>query len=113
MSALALLLFALSVAVLTIGTRLYKSTASKAVLINVIAGSLLLFYASDRAASQPHSEWAAIMPFFAAVLFAGRALGCWLGIREGVTLQTQKPIRVLTVLAVLCLFGTAAARLMP
>jgi peptidoglycan/LPS O-acetylase OafA/YrhL len=106
MNSLTITLVVISLAVLVLGAWLYRLTGSRKVMINVFAGSTMLLFAAYQATAQRQPEMTTILPFFATMLFAGRAMGWWWRTRKEEELR--QPAQVLTALAALSLIGTLA-----
>ena len=107
MTALTILLLAISVAVLGLGAWLHTLTSSRSVVVNVLFGSFMLLYAAYQATAREQPQWIFVLPFFATMLFAGRAAAWWWRTRREAELR--EPARVLTAVTALSLMATISA----
>jgi hypothetical protein len=79
-------------------------TSSRAILVNTIFGSLCMLLAAYHCATHIQMEWAVMLPFFATMVFGGRAAGTWWRCRKEADLRL--PAQIMTAVTLLSLTGT-------
>lgn len=100
-----LMLVLAAVLALGLGFEAWRLTSSKGVRLNTFLGATGLAYAAYGAYHVQGASTAAVVAFFVAMLFAGRALGFALRSRKDANLKL--PARLLFTVAVTALFGAA------
>lgn len=103
------ILIGVSLALLGLGLYGWRLTSSRGLLMNGVFGSLSLLYAAYEALARHKPEWTFVLPFFATMLFGGRAAGLWWRGRKEAELQL--PARVVGTGAALALLATVMAYL--
>jgi hypothetical protein len=96
-----------SLAVLLLGTYIWRLTSSRSVLANTLFGTISLLLSAYHAGSAQGTEWAIMLPFFTTMLFGGRAIGTWMRCRKDAELRL--PAQLMTAVAGLALTATLAA----
>lgn len=107
MTGLSMLLLAVSLGVLALGARLLTVTGNRMVGVNIFFGSMMLLFAAYEATARHQPEWIVTLPFFATMLFGGRALGWWWRTRREA--DWREPAQLITAVTALSLVGTFAA----
>jgi hypothetical protein len=107
MTPTAILLLVVSVSVLLLGSYLWRLTSSRSIFLNTLFGSTCMLVAAYHVASHERMEWAIMLPFFATMLFGGRAMGTWWRSRKEADLRF--PAQLMAGLAALCLTATISA----
>ena len=102
-----ILLLVVSLAVLLLGTYLWRLTSSRSIFMNTMFGTLCLMVSAYHAAAHHSVEWAVMLPFFTTMLFGGRALGTWWRSRKEAELRL--PAQLMTAVAALTLTAALAA----
>ncbi len=102
-----ILLLIVSLAVLLLGTYIWRLTSSRSVLLNTVFGTVSLLLSAYHASTHHGVEWAIMLPFFTTMLFGGRAVGTWMRCRKEAELRL--PAQLMTAVAALTLTATLAA----
>lgn len=106
MTPLVILLLAISVTVLIAGTYLWRITGSRSIFLNTMFATIGMMLAAYHVAGQRGIEWAIVLPFFATMLFGGRAIGTWLRSRKEE--QLRLPAQLMAGIAAMTLLATIA-----
>ncbi len=107
MNPLTILLLVVSVAVLLLGSYLWRLTSSRSIFLNTLFGSTCMLVAAYHAASHDKMEWAIMLPFFTTMLFGGRAMGTWWRSRKEADLRF--PAQLMAGVTALSLTATISA----
>jgi hypothetical protein len=102
-----ILLISISLAVLLLGSYLWRLTSSRSMFLNTIFGSTCMMLAAYHAANHHKMEWAIMLPFFTTMLFGGRAIGTWWRSRKEAELLL--PAQLMTGVTALSLTATISA----
>jgi hypothetical protein len=102
-----LFLLIVSVAVMLLGSYLWRITSSRSILLNTIFGATCMMLAAYHVAFHRQLEWAIILPFFTTMLFGGRAMGTWWRSRKDATLRL--PAQLMGAVTALSLTATLTA----
>ncbi len=102
-----LLLLIVSVAVLLLGTYLWRITSNRTVFLHTVFGTLCMMLAAYHAAAHHDVQWSVMLPFFTAMLFGGRAIGTWWRSRQDAGLVL--PAQLMTAVAALTLVASVTA----
>ncbi len=103
------LLIAVSLVLLALGFYAWRLTNSRGLIMNSMFASFGLLYAAYEAMARNRPEWAFVLPFFATMLFGGRAAGMWWRSRK--EKQLRLPARMLCTGAALSLVAAITAYL--
>ncbi len=102
-----LFLLFISLAVLLLGTWLWRITSNRSIFLHTMFGTICMMLAAYHAAARHGLEWAIILPFFTTMLFAGRAIGTgWRSRRQN---ELRLPAQLMAAVAALALTATLAA----
>lgn len=102
------LLLAVSLGTLALGVEAWRLTSSRSVIFNTLLGSAGLLFASYFFATGQNLPLSYVLPFFVAMIFAGRAGGLWWRGREKEH-ELQRPAVIMFVIAALALGAASAA----
>lgn len=102
-----LLLLAVSLAVLMLGTYLWRITSNRSVFFHTMFGTICMMLAAYHAAAHHEMQWSVMLPFFTAMLFGGRAIGTWWRSRKDAGLVL--PAQLMTAVAALTLAASVTA----
>jgi hypothetical protein len=100
-------LIAVSLALLGIGFWLWRLTSNRTVIMNTMFGSMGMLFAAHHALARVETQWAVILPFFATMLYGGRAVGTWWRSRREPELV--RPAQALWAATALALVATGSA----
>lgn len=106
MNPISILLLVISITVLLVGGYLWRLTSSRSALLNTIFGSACMLLAALHVATHHKMEWALMLPFFATMLFGGRAIGMWWRSRKEMDLRL--PAQLLFAVTALSLTATVS-----
>jgi hypothetical protein len=107
MTPITILLLVVSLAVLLLGSYLWRLTSSRSLLLNTIFGSVSILLAAYHAATHQQMEWAVMLPFFTTMLFGGRALGTWWRSRN--ESELRRPAQLMAAVTAFALTATFVA----
>jgi hypothetical protein len=96
-----------SVGLLGVGAWLWQLTSNRSLMVYTMFGCLGMLCAAYHAVARVQTEWAIILPFFATMLYGGRAFGTWWRSRQEPELA--RPAQALWAATVLGLVATGGA----
>jgi hypothetical protein len=106
MTPLVILLLAMSLGVLLAGTYLWRITGSRSIFLNTMFATTCMMLAAYHVVGQRGLEWAVTLPFFASMLFGGRAIGT--GWRSRKEAQLRLPAQLMAGIAFMTLTASIA-----
>ncbi len=106
MSPIVILLLAVSLAVLLLGTYLWRITSNRSVFMHTMFGTICMMLAAYHAAAHHDLQWSITLPFLTAMLFGGRAIGTWWRSRSDDGLRL--PASLMTTVAALTLMASVS-----
>jgi hypothetical protein len=72
-----IVLLVASAALLGVGAWLWRLTSNRSLMVHIMFGCMGMLSAAYHALSHVQTQWAVVLPFFATMLYAGRACGTW------------------------------------